>query len=42
MPELPEVEVIVRALNKQLINRYIKNIDIFYEPIVGNGRKRCA
>ncbi|MGA0448024.1 MAG: DNA-formamidopyrimidine glycosylase [Candidatus Phytoplasma pyri] len=35
MPELPEVEVVVRSLKKNLINKKIINIKVFYEPIVG-------
>lgn len=36
MPELPEVEVIIRHLHKKLVNRTIKGIKVFYEPIVQN------
>jgi formamidopyrimidine-DNA glycosylase len=36
MPELPEVEVIVRHLQKKIINCTIKKIKVFYEPIVQN------
>ncbi|MDO8167904.1 DNA-formamidopyrimidine glycosylase [Candidatus Phytoplasma melaleucae] len=35
MPELPEVEVVVRALKSKMINRVVTNISIFYESIIG-------
>ncbi len=37
MPELPEVETVVRELNSKLINRKIKSVSIFAPKIVGIG-----
>jgi len=34
MPELPEVETIVRGLNKQIINSYISSIEIYYNNLI--------
>lgn len=34
MPELPEVETIVRVLEKSLINEEIKDIKLFYKPLL--------
>ncbi|TVY12266.1 DNA-formamidopyrimidine glycosylase [Candidatus Phytoplasma pini] len=36
MPELPEVEVIIRKLRKKIINCCVKKIDIFYNNIIKN------
>lgn len=36
MPELPEVQIIVNVLKKQLINKQIINTKIFYKPIIKN------
>lgn len=34
MPELPEVEVVVQTLKKQILNDEIKAVHVYYEPIV--------
>lgn len=39
MPELPEVEVVVQTLKKQILNQRIIDVHIYYEPIVGNKEK---
>ncbi|WBL31359.1 DNA-formamidopyrimidine glycosylase [Candidatus Phytoplasma sacchari] len=36
MPELPEVEIIVRNLRKYLVNKKIIRIDVFFESIIKN------
>src|SRR5690554_6157343 len=36
MPELPEVETIRKNLNKILINETIKDVVVYYRPIVSN------
>ena len=34
MPELPEVETVVRTLEKRLKNRKIEKVEVIYEPII--------
>lgn len=34
MPELPEVETVVRTLERQLKNRTIEKVEVLYEPII--------
>ena len=34
MPELPEVETVVRSLEKRIKNKKIKDIDIRYKKII--------
>ena len=34
MPELPEVETVKETLKKQILNKTIKGVEVFYEPII--------
>ncbi len=36
MPELPEVETVVRTLEKQLGNKTIKEVKVFWDNIIAN------
>ena len=36
MPELPEVETVVCSLNKSLSGKVIKDINLFWSPILHN------
>lgn len=42
MPELPEVETIVRTLAPAVIGRTIAGIELLYRPLVRTGRKALA
>lgn len=36
MPELPEVETVRNTLKRQILGKKIKNVEVFYEPLIGS------
>ena len=42
MPELPEVETVVRTLEKQIKGRKITGVDIYWPKVVADGGPEAA
>ena len=41
MPELPEVETVRQTLRNQILNEEIKEVKVYYAPIIENVSEDC-